>query len=228
MSGILYGIGVGPGDPELMTLKAVRLIAESDVIVVPGKEVKKSVAYEIAKGAYPQIDQKNLVCIDMPMTKDKKILQESHQNGINTLCEFLKEGKKVSFLTLGDPSIYSTYMYLQKGVQKAGFEVCMISGVPSFCAVAAALKTSLTEKEGMLHIIPATYGVKDSLSYSGTKIYMKAGKKLNKLKEALRKEQQQVMMIENCGMTDEKIYKDINDLPDEAGYYSLVIVKEEA
>lgn len=228
MSKILYGIGVGPGDPELMTLKAVRIITESDIIVVPGKEVEKSVAYQIAKGACKDIENKQVCCIDMPMTKDKKVLEESHQKGINFLCKLLQEGKQVAFLTLGDPSIYSTYMYLQKGVQKAGYEVRMISGIPSFCAVAATLQTSLTEKEDMLHIIPATYGVKDSLSYPGTKIYMKAGKKLKDLKEALEEKKQSVMMIENCGMENEKIYQKESDLPDQAGYYSLVIVKEEA
>ena len=70
MKGIAYGVGVGPGDPELMTLKAVRLIKENSVIAVPGKIAEESVAYKIAAGAAPEISDKELIAVDMPMTRD--------------------------------------------------------------------------------------------------------------------------------------------------------------
>ena len=81
MKGIVYGVGVGPGDPELMTLKAVRLIRENDVIAVSGRDVRSSVAYQIAVQAVPELAEKELVPIDMPMTKDSEKLKEAHQNG---------------------------------------------------------------------------------------------------------------------------------------------------
>lgn len=70
--GRLYGIGVGPGDPELMTLKAVRYIKESDVIAVPGDNPRETVAYKIAEGAYPELGEKKVIGVDMPMIKDEE------------------------------------------------------------------------------------------------------------------------------------------------------------
>ena len=79
MQGKLYGIGVGPGDPELLTLKALRIVKESPIIAVPGEVAQESVAYKIVKGAYPNLDEKELVAVPMPMTKDKKLL-DWHRN----------------------------------------------------------------------------------------------------------------------------------------------------
>ena len=81
MNGKLLGLGVGPGDPELLTIKALRIIQESDVIAVPGNEVQESVAYQIVKGVYKELDSKPLIPIAMPMTKDKAVLEANHERG---------------------------------------------------------------------------------------------------------------------------------------------------
>lgn len=103
MRGILYGVGVGPGDPELMTLKAVRLIKENDIIAVPGAEVRETVAYKIAVQAVPELADKELLPIYMPMTHDKAELELNHEKGAKALEAALDTGKNVVFLTLGDP-----------------------------------------------------------------------------------------------------------------------------
>ena len=226
MKGKLYGIGVGPGDPELLTLKALRIIKESPVIAVPGDVPPESVAYKIVKGAYPELDTKEIVGIPMPMTKDKEKLEESHAKGTAVIAGHLDAGKQVAFLTLGDPTVYSTYIYIHKRIEDLGYPLEIISGITSFCAAAARLNIGLVEKAEPLHVAPASYPIEEALELSGTKVLMKAGKKMGRVKETLRAHGAACRMVENCGMADEKIYDSVEEIPDEAGYYSLIIVKE--
>lgn len=226
MSGKLYGVGVGPGDPELLTLKALRLIREADVIAVPGNTPKDSVAYMIVKGAYPQLDEKEMIAVPMPMTKDREKLEKAHAEGTEMVKEALDQGQKVVFLTLGDPTVYSTYMYVHKRIQEMGYETEIVSGITSFCAVAARLNMSLVEKAEPLHVIPASYQIEDALKLPGTKVLMKAGKKMKEVKAQVKALNEEAVMIENCGMPAEKIYRSAEEIPEDAGYYSLIIVRD--
>lgn len=226
MSGKLYGVGVGPGDPELLTLKAMRLIREADIIAVPGEEPGESVAYKIVKGAWPELDQKKIMAVPMPMTKDKEKLERSHAEGTKMVKEELDQGHTVVFLTLGDPTVYSTYLYIHKRICGLGYDTEIVSGIPSFCAVSARLNTGLVEKAEPLHVIPASYQIEDALKLPGTKVLMKAGKKIKDVKSRIQELGAKGVMIENCGMPDEKIYRSIEEIPENAGYYSLIIVKD--
>ena len=110
MSGILYGIGVGPGDPELLTLKALRILRESDVIAIPSETKESCAAYRIALEACPELERKELLPIPMPMTKDSAALERSHEAAANAIARQLEQGRQVAFVTLGDPTFYSTYL----------------------------------------------------------------------------------------------------------------------
>jgi precorrin-2/cobalt-factor-2 C20-methyltransferase len=226
MNPTFYGVGVGPGDPELITLKAIRIIQQSPVLAVPGETREASVAYRIAAGAIPQLDQKECICIPMPMTKDKKKLEQSHEAGAAQVAAQLSEGRSVAFLTLGDPSIYSTYLYLQRRIQQMGFATEIVSGIASFLAAAAALDQGLVEQDQQLHVIPSSYEIGDALELPGTKIFMKAGKKMAAVKRAVADRQGQIYLVENCGMPGERICTGAENIPEDAGYYSLVIIKE--
>lgn len=228
MGAKLYGLGVGPGDPELLTIKALRIIQESQVIALPGKVPEDTVAYKIVAQVYPELAEKELLAVDMPMTKDPVVLEESHQKGAEQVAKCLEEGKQVAFLTLGDTTVYSTYLYVHKKIQEMGYEVEIVSGITSFCAVAARLNIGLVEKSEQLHVIPASYQIEEALKLSGTKVLMKAGKKMKDVKKQLKEINADVVMIENCGMENEKIFNGVDEIPEDAGYYSLIIVKEKA
>lgn len=230
MKGKLYGVGVGPGDPELLTLKALRLIRENPVIAVPGEDIRASVAYQIVKGAYEALDEKTLLPVAMPMTKDPAVLEANHEKAAGDVGAYLRQGKNVVFLTLGDPTVYSTYLYVHKRILARGYEAEIVSGITSFCAVAARLNMGLVERDEPLHVIPATYqadGMDQVLKLPGTKVLMKTGRKMAQVRESIQKSGQQAVMIENCGMPGERIFEGAENIPEKSGYYSLIIVKGE-
>lgn len=228
-TGKLYGIGVGPGDWELMTLKAVRLIRECDFLVIPlsGKEV--NVAYEIAKGALPDLDEKPRLEVAMPMVRDKEKWTQSHEEAAEKIAALLDEGKNAAFLTLGDPAIYSTYIYVHDRILAKGYEAQIVPGIPSFCAVAARLNEGLTEASQALHIIPASYeGLEEALALKGTRVLMKSGKAIGKIKELLMDMDNppEVKMVERCGMEGERVFTKAEDIDGDAGYFSILVLKE--
>lgn len=229
-TGILYGVGVGPGDPELVTLKAVRIVRECDTVILPAKNKEDCIAYGIMKEACVEIAEKELVCMPFPMTKDESRLSAAHEQIYLALKEMLDNGRKVAFLTIGDPTVYSTYQYIHKCVIKGGYEAHIVNGVPSFCAAAGTLGISLADNKEEIHVIPASYDIEKTEEFSGTRIYMKSGKKLRELKEMLQKQrkdgQMEVYSVENCGMMNEKITRDVEQLDDTSGYLTIVIVKE--
>lgn len=226
MTGILYGAGVGPGDPELMTLKAVRLIRENEVVALPGPDARETVAYQIAVQAVPELAEKTLLSVDMPMTHDKEEMNRNHEKAADIIEAYLKEGRNVVFLTLGDPTIYSTFLYVQKRILNRGYQAELVSGITSFCAAAARTGTSLAEWDEQLHILPAVHKLNNSLSLPGNYVLMKSGRKMQQVKEILKSSGRDVVMVENCGMENEHIYRSTEEIPDDAGYYSLIIAKE--
>lgn len=226
MAGVLYGVGVGPGDPEYMTLKAVRLIRENEVIAVPGPVAEETVAYKIAVQAAPELADKELVPILMPMTHDRAVMEQNHDEAADTVEGYLKAGKNVVFLTLGDPTVYSTYMYVQKRIEERGYHTELVSGITSFCAAAARANISLVEWSEQLHVLPAVHKLDSELDLPGNYVLMKSGKKMGQVKEILRSSGRDVVMVENCGMDTEKVYHSVDEIPDDAGYYSLIIAKE--
>ena len=226
VSGCLYSIGVGPGDPELMTLKAVHTISKCPVLVLPAESRQKCVAYQIARQILPEIDEKEAVCLVMPMTKDKEKLERNHEEGAVKVAQILEEGRDAAFLTIGDPTVYATSMYIHQRVAQMGYQTQIISGVPSFCAAAAKLGVSLGEKQEQIHVIPTSYDIEMAMQLSVTKILMKAGKKLPIVKQCVKKHQGWAAMVENCGMPDEHVWINPDSMPDQPGYYTLVIAKD--
>lgn len=218
--GKLYGVSVGPGDPELLTLKAVRILKEANVVAIPHSDKEKCTAYHIALQAVPEIAQKVILPIAMPMTKDVQKLEIAHRAGAERVMMELEQGRTVAFLTLGDVTVYSSCQYIYRRVRDRGYDTELISGVPSFCAVAARLDRELVSGNDRLHILPASYDLADCETLDGVKVLMKPGKNMMGIK-ALGKE---ICGVENCGMAGERIYRCTDEIDEVQGYYSLFIM----
>ena len=227
MSAILYGVGVGPGDPELMTLKACRLIRENDVIALPGREPRETVAYKIAVQAVPELADKELVPVHFPMVMDKAEQQRQHEAGAKLLAGYLDQGKNVVFLTLGDSTIYCTFSYVQEILEAKGYQTALVNGIPSFCAAAARLNTSLTLWNEPLHVLPATQSLNEKLDLPGNYVLMKSASHMAEVKQMIAASGRSAMAVENCTMENEKVYRSLEEIPDDAGYFSLIIAKPE-
>ena len=226
MNGKLIGIGAGPGDPELITVKALKRLKECDVLAVPDADKGSSTVYKIVLQAYPEIKDKPTFSVIMPMTHDLQQLAKSHRQAADLVEEYLKKGQSVGFITLGDPTVYSTYMYVHKLVLEDGFEAEIVSGITSFCAAAAKLNISLAERAEMMHVVPSSHGIESALKMPGTKVLMKAGSKMAMVKKTLIENDMDVKMVLNCGMPDEQVFTSAQQIPDNPGYFSLIIAKD--
>ncbi len=221
----MFGVGVGPGDPKQLTLQAVEVLQNAGVIAVPDTDGDKT-AMKIVKD-YIQ-DKKILYC-PMPMSRDLKLLERSHQKGCEMLEKELLKGEDIAFITLGDPTIYSTYMYIHRLMTEKGYTTKIIPGVTSFCAAAAALNISLCDREEALHIIPASYpGTEKLLLLDGNKVLMKNGKKIGDVVEALKSMDlhKKAQMVECCSMENEKIHRNLDQISEDSSYFSIIIVKD--
>ncbi len=225
MIGTLYGVGVGPGDKKLLTLQAVETLQNADVIFVPnmgGENTALKIASEY-------IESKEKIYCELPMTRDKSLLKKSHEECADIICNRLIEGKNGAFITLGDPTVYSTYMYIHEIVLKRGFSAKIINGITSFCAAAAKLNISLCDGEEALHIIPASYkNTKELLKLRGNKVLMKSGKSIGEVVKNLDELNMldNAKMVECCYMENEKLYTNLREINTDNSYFSVIIVKE--
>lgn len=227
MSGKLYGVSVGSGEPELITLKAARIIDRCRVIAVPRTNGEKTVALSVAEKAVDLSDKK-IIYIDFPMVRDKKILSENYERISETICREL-EKNDVALLNIGDVSIYSTFSYIAERVEANGFEVEICAGVTSFCAVSALVGKPLVKENESLHIMPYNAENVRNCNFSdGTYIIMKCGKNSSELIKILREKglAERTYAVENCGLTDEHIYNNIDETG-QCGYFTVFVVKSD-
>ena len=227
--GILHGVSVGPGDPELMTLKAVRCIEQCPVLAAPQTAAGRMLALDIAKGAV-DVSGKIILPLHFAMSRDSEVLKASHAAAADAVRAHLDAGRDVALLNLGDVSIYATYGYLEEILTAQGYAAVRIAGVPSFCAAAARLGQSLTGgMEQPLTIAPGRH-VDQVLAAPGAKVLMKTGRRLPKTLDALRERGllANSAMVCNCGLPDEAVFPALTDYDpaQDAGYFATILVKE--
>jgi precorrin-2/cobalt-factor-2 C20-methyltransferase len=230
MAGIFYGVGVGPGDPELLTVKAINIIKGADVIIAPKTEKKEdSVALSIAR-PFLKVDVQ-IVKVVFPMVLNNEILSDAWENNKNTIIEFLAAGKKVVFLTLGDPMFYSTYIYIFRLLEDCGYPIETIPGVPAFCAIGSKLGYPLVEGNNVLSVIPATIPedkLEQALKMADNVVLMKVYKNCNQVVEKLAKYGlvDEAVMISRCGLQDEQVIRNLGDIGDQKlNYLSTILAR---
>ena len=223
--GKLYGVSVGPGDPELMTVKAVRTLESCKSWMVPSSKGERSVALDIAAGLV-DTGGKEILILPFAMTADPEKLRATHVQQASVIQNALDKGMDVAFPCLGDISVYSTFEYVGRILREKGYDVVTVPGVTSFCAVASVLGRSLTpEMKQPLHIIPGSFEDMDAaLEMPGTKVIMKSARKFPAVREKIQSCGLSASAVTDCGMPSQQVYEDIADMPENAGYFTTLIV----
>lgn len=227
--GKLFGIGIGPGDPELLTLKAVKTIKGSDVVLAPRKnETDRSVALQIVEGAV-DLSGKEVLAPVFGMADAEHSFSEYGRRASETVVGLLSQGKNVSFITLGDVSIFSTFFYMQEFVKNQGYEVEVIPGISSFSAGAAMAGIPLVLGMEGLIVLP-TIGdagkLSDAMGMFDNLVLMKAGRKMQLIASIMGEHHidlSNATVISNVGMDNE--YIGPMDVDRQYGYFTTVIVK---
>lgn len=225
--GKFTGIGVGPGDPDLLTIKAVNALNEVNVVCAPkSAKSKPSLALSIVQ---PILDKRenNYETLEplFPMIEDKNALAKYWDDAANRIAEKLNAGLDVAFITLGDPTVYSTFSYVFKRINDLGFKTLIIPGITSFTGCAASAKIPLAEKDEIMVIVPKVDDrLRQILEHGDTFVIMKTSRHSDLLEEIINndKRDKEVISIQNCSMKDEMIFDGFSN---NKKYLSTTIVK---
>ena len=226
--GKLYGIGVGPGDTELLTLKAARILKTVPVVFTPkSSKEKDSIALSIVKPILEEReDYKRLMLVTpiFPMIENKDELEKIWTSASEMIAQYLNSGRDVAFITLGDPSVFSTYAYVQKKLIDE-YEIETIPGITSFTACAAARNKALVEQNQILTIVPKIDDrLEQVLEYSDSIVLMKASRNTSDLEKTIeqKEKQKEIYSAQNCTRENEKI---IEGFSNEKPYLTTTIIQ---
>ncbi|BBH20482.1 precorrin-2 C(20)-methyltransferase [Paenibacillus baekrokdamisoli] len=232
--GTLYGIGVGPGDPELITVKAFRLMKECPVVAYPKKRMGgKSYALEIIE-LYVNPAEKEMLGLIFPMTKDKAVLDKEWNKTAAMCWEHLREGRDIAFVTEGDPNLYSTFIHLARLMNELHPEVPIstVPGISSVLGAAAQLGITLADGDEQVAIIPATEdraAMKKAIIEHDTVIFIKVAKVIDMMIDILEELglTQKASVVTKATSNYETVWRDVRVLKGyELEYLTLMAVRK--
>ena len=227
--GKLIGVGVGPGDPELLTVKAIKTLKSVPVICAPkSSKDKPSLALSIVQKIVNEREDDHVIFEPLfPMIEDKMALESYWADAAQLILSELQEGRDVSFITLGDPSIYSTFSYIAHIIKDEGYLVEMIPGITSFTSCAATASISLGEKDEIIIVVPKVdQRLEEILEHADTAVIMKTSRHSDILEKIINEDSRdkKIISVQNCGMDDEEIFE---GFAKKGKYLSTTIVKFE-
>ena len=230
MRGTFYGIGVGPGDPELLTVKAIKAIEAADVLIAPKTEKKDgSVALEIAR-PYLKKDIE-IVYQVFPMVKNFADDSGAWEANKAEILALLNAGKNVAFLTLGDPMFYSTYIYVFRLLEHEDVDIVTIPGVPAFIAIGSRVGRPIVEGNDVFAVIPGTADkarLEEVMAVAGSAAVMKVYHNSTEIIDLLRRNNmtKEAVLVSRAGLDDEKIIYDLEAHADEKlNYLSTILTR---
>lgn len=232
--GTLYGLGVGPGDPELITVKAFRILQESPVIAYPKKRAgSKSYAHRIME-MYVKPDEKKMLGLVFPMTKDQEVLNREWTRAVAEVWEQLSQGKDVAFVTEGDPLFYSTFIHMMRLMNQLHPEVTVktVPGISSFLGAASALGIPLADGDEQIGIVPATDDIeamRKAILDHDCIIFIKVAKVLDSILMILRDLDllDKASVVTKVTSAEEMIWRDVRELERaELEYLTLMVVRK--
>ena len=232
--GRLYGVGVGPGDPELMTLKASRILSQVPVIFVPKKaEQGESIAESIV-GNLPLRIEPKVVGLVLPMLRDREQLADYWRKAVESMWQYLKNGEDCAFVNVGDPLLYGTFVHILETLQKSHpeVEVEVIPGISSISAAAARAVVPLASNDERIAIISGNRAdkvIRETLENFDTVVFVKMNKVFDRLLSILEELNliEKCVYVRRCTTQDEEIIRDISKLKGEkVDYFSLLIVRK--
>lgn len=227
MKGKLYGIGIGPGDPELLTLKAVRILQSVDIVAVPESKTEKgSFALEIVRKHIKE--NAEIVMLTFPMIKDEQKKHKHRLQNSLVLKDLIASGKTAAFLTIGDPMLYSTFIYLFENLKDMGIEIETIPGISAHSAAASMLNIPLAIQNQTLAIVPMNKktDIEDMLERFDNLVVLKASADSRRLGDAVKKfGGLDITIASKIGAEDEFTSKDVHDLYGDLPYLTTVIIK---
>jgi len=225
--GKFYGIGVGVGDPENITVKATKKLHEVDVIVLPeAKSGEGSTAFNIVREYLkPGVEQ---MFLEFPMIKDVEARKIFRKNNADKVSAELEKGKNVAFLTIGDPMTYSTYTYVLEHIAD-DVEVETIAGITSFNSIAARLNVPLMIGDEDLKVVSVNRktDIYKEIENNDNLVLMKISRNFEKIKKAIIEtgNKENAVIVSDCGKDNEVIYWDIESV-EEVPYFSTMILKK--
>ena len=188
----LIGIGVGPGDPDLLTVKAVKAIHNADIIMCPASgEDRPSIALSVVSSLIDKSNNQDIVKLIFPMTKDRDVLEQTWKKNAKIMANTVLSGKNVVYLTVGDPYLYSTWIYMHKDLTEnyPDMQISVIPGIVSIFTFASKVGVSIAEGSEKVAIIPSCYdlsSVKEIAKHSETLVFLKDGRYFDKVIQVLR------------------------------------------
>lgn len=227
VKGVLRGVGLGPGDPGLITRRAAALIGAASVVAYPSLAGGDSLARAIAADLIPTGARE--IRIDLPMTRDRAPAQAAYDAGAARIAEVLAEGEDVVCLCEGDPLFYGSFMYLMARLRPR-FAVEVVPGVTSLTACAAAAGLPLAARDAVLTILPGTLpdaAIRERLRGADTVALMKVGRHLPRLRSLLAAEGLTGTYVERATLGAERVLP-LGEAPEEAPYFSMILVAQGA